>query len=76
MATASSYSYFALAVIYLQVIVRAGTPFSNPRHDEHTMMAWVLNGKAGSGSLHSGKDLANVWCPWPEQETTLITPTR
>lgn len=42
--------------------MRAGRPltFSNPRHDEHTMMAWVLSGKSGSGSPHPGKGLAGV----------------
>ena len=44
----------------IHLIVRAGRPFSNPRHDELTMMAWWLNGKSGSGSLLSGKDLTNV----------------
>ena len=40
--------------------VRAGRPFSNPRHGELTMMEWRLNGKSGSGSLHSGKGLIDV----------------
>ena len=47
-------------VCTINLIVRAGRPVSNPRHDEQTMMAWWLNGKSGSGSLHSGEDLTYV----------------